>query len=212
GRGSKAAWTFAAFAALVLAFTPALSGHAASAPRLTALAILSDGLHIIGAGGWIGSLFIVLIAGIPAAMQLSEEERGGGVAEVINAFSRTALFFAGISVATGVFAAWLHIGTVSGLWQTGYGKTLLLKLGILSLVAATGAYNWLRVRPSLGDVVGGQRIRRSATVEVAIALVVLAVTAVLVATPTAMDERMMTGDSAAALSSERQSTSGYMPR
>jgi len=202
-RGSSAAWTLAAFAALVVAFTPALSGHAASVPRLTAVAILSDGLHVIGAGGWIGSLLIVVIAGIPAAMQLSEEERGGAVAAVINAFSPTALVFAGISAATGVFAAWLHIGTVSGLWQTGYGKTLLLKLGILSLVAATGAYNWLRVRPSLGDVVSAQRIRRSATVEVAVALVVLAVTAVLVATPPGMDDQMTADDAAPVIPTER---------
>ncbi|MGI9077438.1 MAG: copper resistance D family protein, partial [Gemmatimonadaceae bacterium] len=193
-RGSPAGWSVAAISAALLAFTPALSGHASSAPRLTPLAILADGIHVIGASGWLGSLLVVLVVGIPAAMQLAEGERGAAVAEVINAYSPTALVFAGIAAATGVFAAWLHIGTVSGLWQTEYGRTLLLKLGILSVVAGTGAYNWRRLKPALGDVLGAQRIRRSAGIEVAVALIVLAVTAVLVATPTAMDEQMMTND------------------
>ena len=72
----------------------------------------------------------------------------------------------------------------------------MLKLGILSVVAGTGAYNWLRVKPTLGDVVGARRVRRSARVEVAVALLVLVVTAVLVATPTSMDEQMMQNHSA----------------
>lgn len=193
-RGSGTAWGLAALAAIALAFTPALSGHAAAAPRLTPLAILADGLHVIGAGGWLGSLLILLAAGIPAATRLVESERGPAVAKLVNAFSPTALLFAGIAAATGVFAAWLHIGTVSGLWQSSYGRTLLLKLAILSIVAGTGAYNWLRVKPALGDAIGTGRIRRSATVELAVAVLVLAVTAALVATPTAMDERMMSGE------------------
>ena len=190
-RGGRAGWAIAAVGALLLAFTPALSGHAASAPRLTALAILADGAHVIGAGGWLGSLLVVVAVGVPAAMRLAESERGRAVADLINAFSPTALAFAGLVAATGVFAAWLHLGAVSALWQTTYGKTLLLKLAILSVVAGTGAYNWLRVRPALGDAVGAQRIRRSAGVELVVGVAVLVVTAVLVATPTAMDADSM---------------------
>ena len=90
-----------------------------------------------------------------------------------------------------MFAAWLHLGTVPALWQTPYGKTLLVKLAILSVVGATGAYNWLRVKPSLGNIEGATRIRRSAVVELGVGVLVLIVTAVLVATPTAMDVAAM---------------------
>lgn len=187
-RGRRSGWRMALLAALVLAFTPALSGHASSVPRLTWLAVLSDAGHVIGASGWLGSLLIVLAAGIPAALRLPDGERGLAVAELVNAFSPTALVFAGIAATTGVFAAWLHVGTVEGLWRSEYGRTLLLKLGVLSIVAFTGAYNWLRVKPTLGDAVGTRRIRRSVAVELAVAILVLAVTAVLVATPTGVDE------------------------
>ena len=197
-KGSRRAWAAAAVATVALAFTPALSGHAASAQRLVTLAILSDAVHVVGAGGWLGSLVIVIAAGIPAALRLSEGERGPAVADLFNAFSPTALVFAGTAAATGVFAAWLHLGAVPALWTTDYGRTLLWKLAILSVVAGTGAYNWLRVKPSLGNEVATKRVRRSASVELIVAVLVLAVTAVLVATPTAMDLRMAQPSSASA--------------
>lgn len=185
----RGGWTLAALGAAMLAVMPALSGHAASAPQVRTLAILADALHITGAAGWLGSLVLVVGVGLPAAMRLGTRERGPAAADFVHAFSPTALVFAGLTAVTGVFAAWLHLGTIPALWQTAYGQTLLLKLAVLSIVAATGAYNWLRVRPTLGDVEGAHRIRRSAAVELTVAIVVLLITAVLVATPTAVDVR-----------------------
>lgn len=195
-RGKSAGWALAAVACLALAVTPALSGHAASVPRFTGLAIASDTLHVIGAAGWLGSLLLLLAVGIPVAMRRAEGQRGATVARLVNAFSPTALAFAGLAVLTGVFSGWLHIGLSSALWQSDYGRTLLIKLAILSVVIATGAYNWLKVKPALGDDLGTQRIRRSANAEVAVGVLVLIVTAVLVATPPPMDEMMSGGDMA----------------
>ena len=185
-RGRSSGWVLAAIAGAVLAATPALSGHAAAA-NPAVLAIASDTLHVIGAAGWLGSLLFVLGVGIPSAMALGTERRGAAIAQLVNAFSPTALGFAGLTVATGLFASWLHIGFSSALWTSDYGRTLLIKLGVLSLVLLTGAYNWRRVKPALGDDAGTRRIRRSATVELAIAVLVVVVTAVLVATPPPVD-------------------------
>ena len=193
-REKSAGWVLAAVACVALAVTPALSGHAASAPRLTGLAIASDTLHVIGAAGWLGSLLLLLAVGIPVAMRRAEGQRGATVARLVNAFSPTALGFAGLAVLTGVFSGWLHIGLSAALWESDYGRTLLIKLAILSVVIGTGAYNWLKVKPALGDDLGAQRIRRSATVEVAVGVLVLIVTAVLVATPPPMEEMMSGGD------------------
>lgn len=190
-RTNKRGWLAASIGAGLLAFTPALSGHAASAPQLTGLAVLADGIHVLGAAGWLGSLFALLFAGIPAAFRLPAAVRGPAVAAVVNAFSPTALIFAAIAVTTGVFAAWLHLDAVSDLWRTDYGGWLFRKLVILSVVAYTGAYNWRKVRPALGNDEGTRRIRRSATVEISVAAVVLVVTAILVATPPPMDEGAM---------------------
>ena len=55
---------------------------------------------------------------------------------------------------------------------------------IESGVAALGFYNWRRVLPTLGDDDATHRLRRSARAELGLGLVVLLVTAVLVALPT----------------------------
>lgn len=182
-RGGYTAWSLAAVACVALAVTPALSGHAVASPQLTGLAVLSDTLHVIGASGWLGSLLFVLAVGIPVAMRMDHGARGAVVARLVHAFHPTALAFAGLVVVTGVLAGWLHVGFGSALWESTYGRTLLIKLAILSVVLGTGAYNWRRVKPALGDDIGVRRIRRSATVEIAVAVFVLGVTAVLVATP-----------------------------
>ncbi len=176
-------WWITAVGAIALAFTPGLSGHAIATPELSILAVAADALHVLGAGGWLGSLLLVLIAGMPVALRRPEGQRADAVAALINAFSPTALFFAGVVVSTGVIAAWIHLGTIPELWQSAYGRTLLVKVAVLSVVFGTGAYNWLKVRPALGDVAAAHRLRRSAMLELAIGVVVLAVTAVLVTTP-----------------------------
>jgi putative copper export protein len=202
-RRPRAGWALAALGAVALAFTPGLSGHAAATPGRAALAVLSDAIHVLSAGGWLGSLLVLLAAGIPAARRLGEGRRGEGVAALVAAFTPTALLFAGILVATGLFAAWLHLGPVQNLWQSEYGRTLLLKLGVLVLVFGTGAYNFLRVAPVLGGDTGTRRLRRSAGFELAVGAVVLAVTAVLVATSPPVDTGGMHQAAAAATEVER---------
>lgn len=181
-RRGRPGWPLAAFGGLALAVSPALSGHAAAVPRISGLAIMADAVHVLGAGGWVGGLFLLVAAGVPAAMRLPKDERGPAVAALVNAFSPVALVCAGALTVTGLFATWLHVGAPSALWQTDYGRTLLVKLALLMTVFGTGAYNWLRLRPALGDEVGAARLRRSATVEIAAGVLVLLATAVLVAT------------------------------
>lgn len=185
--GRASGWKLTAVAGIGLAITPALSGHAAATPGLAGLAIAADALHVVGAAGWLGSLLFVLAVGIPLTMQLEKDRRGAAVARLVNAFSPTALMFAGLAALTGVFAAWLHIGFSSAIWTSDYGRILLIKLAILSVVLGTGAYNWLKVRPALGDTLGAKRMQRSAAMELTVGVLVVIVTAVLVATPPPMD-------------------------
>lgn len=182
-RRNAAGWAIAALGALALGLSPALSGHAAAVIQYRPLPIITDALHVIGASGWLGSLLVLLVVGIPVALRL-EGNRAAAVAALVNGFSPTALIFAGLTVATGLFAAWLHLGSVSALWESGYGRILLLKLAALTGVFATGAYNWLRVKPTLGQEVATRRLRRSATAEIVVGVIVLAITAVLVASGT----------------------------
>lgn len=181
GRG--AGWMGAAAGAVLLAAVPALSGHAASVGRLNALSILSDTVHVLGAGVWLGTLAAVLAVGLPAALTV-RERAGGAVAAMVRAFSPMALAGAGAVGVTGVLNLVFQLNAPGDLWGTGYGRTLLLKLALLGGVAALGWYNWRRVLPALGGDPGTQRLRRSARAELGLGAAVLLVTAVLVALPT----------------------------
>jgi len=183
-------WWLAACGAVAIAFSPALSGHAASTPDYRGIAIVSDGLHIMSASAWLGTLTMVLIAGLAATARQSSAARGPLVRSLVLAFSPLALASAGLAAATGVFAAWLHVNTWQNLWSTPYGITLLIKLGILGVVALTGFFNWRVVQPKLGADGATAQLARSARVEVAVAILVLLVTAILVASPTSMDAVM----------------------
>jgi copper transport protein len=176
-------WTVAAVGALLLCVTPALSGHAVASAR-PAIAVTADALHVLGAGAWLGMLALVMLAGIPAALRLERSEREHAIADLVGAFSPAALAFASLVAATGVVAAWIHLGALTMLWESDYGRVLLVKLGVLSALAAVAAFNWRRVKPRLGEAAGTGILRRSATFEVTLAVVVLLVTAVLVALPT----------------------------
>lgn len=189
-RGRRGGWLVAILAALALAVAFALSGHAVATPHLAALAVLSDTLHVLGAGGWLGTLLAVVFVGIPVALQEADGARGRAVADFVNVFSPVALACAGLLVLTGVLAAWLHLGALSALWQSEYGRILLLKVAVIAILVALGALNWRVLRPALGDVAAARRLRGSAVAELAVAVLVLAVTAVLVATPPPAEARL----------------------
>lgn len=187
---SRTWWRVAGAGAFLLAFAPGLSSHASAVPRLRLLAMVADGLHVLAASSWLGTLAVLLTAGLSVAIVNRDDAGGAFVRDLINAFSPVALVSAGIAATTGVFAAWLHVGRIPNLWGTRYGITLLVKLAVLGVVALTGFYNWRFVQPTLGTAEATVKLRRSAVVEVAVAVVVLLVTAVLVASPTSMDMDM----------------------
>jgi putative copper export protein/methionine-rich copper-binding protein CopC len=183
-RARTTGWLLVVLASVVLALTAALSGHAAAVVDNAGLAVAIDTVHVLGAGGWLGTLLLVVLAGLPAALRLAPRDRGRSAAALVNAFSPLALVFAAAVVTSGAGSAWLHLGSLGAIWTTTYGRVLLVKLGVISCLFITGAWNWRWVKPALGDERGVLRMRRSATVELLIGAAVLMVTAVLMATGT----------------------------
>ena len=178
---ARVSWWFAAAATLLCSNIPALSGHSAGTDRFHVLAVGADALHIITAGTWLGALAVLLIV-VAAAV------RKGAVASdvlpgAVAAFSPLALLSAGSVVTTGLFATWLHVGSLGGLLGSAYGRILLLKVGLVGVAAGLGAYNWKRLTPRLGSPEGSRAfMSRSARSEIVIGLLVLFLTAVLVVT------------------------------
>lgn len=147
---------------------------------------LINPMHRLAAGFWIGTLFIVVVAGLAPLLRsaLSSEQRGRYAAAMINAFSPLALGSALVLVVFGIWTACRHLKRVESLWTTPYGYALIAKLCVVAVVVALGAWNWRRQRPLLGSEDAAVGIRRSATAELVAALVVVILTAILVALPT----------------------------
>jgi putative copper export protein len=175
-RESRVAWIVAGIATLVVMLGALVT---------TRLRSVVNPIHVFAASMWIGTLIVLVASGITAALGSSMESvaRGPAVAQLVNRFSTIALWSAGVLILTGVTTAWMHLGTISALWTSIYGETLIAKLCFVAAVFALGAYNNRRLKPSLGTEQAGRRLSRTATVEIAIAAVVLIVTAVLVNLP-----------------------------
>jgi len=182
-RESRLAWPVAAFCAVVLAVTPALTGHAIGSDEAPFMVPL-DILHVAGGSVWIGTLAVIVFVGIGAAFKAPGETRPGSrVAGMINTFSPLALLCAATVIGSGAIASLLNLDGLSHLWTSAYGLMLLRKLVFVTLLLATGAWNWRRMKPRLGTDDKVREIQRSARLELAVAGIVLAFTAFLVAMP-----------------------------
>jgi len=182
--GRSVGWMGASLAALLLACVPALSGHASAVERMTAVAIVSDWLHVLGAGVWLGTLATVLLAGFPAAAFAAEREGAAVFARIVRGFSPVALAGAGTAGVTGIVNSLFHLTALGQLWHSWYGRMLVLKLLLLGIVALLGYVNWRRVLPVADTPEGNRRLRRNAALELGNGVVVILVTAALVALPT----------------------------
>lgn len=183
GRRPGLGWTAAGVAALVAAATEPLTGHAVGGPWPPVLAVPLQGLHVLAGGLWLGTLFAMLVVGYGAARPLPRGRRAMALAGFVNAFSPLALVCAGTVIVLGAVMTYEYVGSIPELFASTYGRALLVKVGLLLGVMAFGAWNWRRVRPSLGDPTRGSALRRSATIELLIGVALLAVTAVLAALP-----------------------------
>jgi copper transport protein len=181
--GRTVGWVGAGVGTLLLAAAPALTGHTIAIERWVEVAILSDFLHVLGAGLWLGTLGVLLAAGLPATAYAVTAHRGEAVAAMVRAFSPVALVSAGVVMVTGLVNALLLVDAPSSLWTTAYGRTLLLKLALLAGVAALGFHHWRRVQPRLGGEGSARALAPSAGAEVALGALIVLVTAVLVVLP-----------------------------
>jgi len=168
-------WPLAAMAVIVSPLRALLFGQWAR---------IVNPAHELAGGLWIGTLFLLVVALAPLRRAaLPPERRGALAAAMVRAFSPFALFSSGALFVFGVITAWRHLKRLDALWTTPYGWALIAKLCVVAVVVALGAWNWKRQLSKLGSEAGALDLERTARVELAVAFVVLVVTAILVALP-----------------------------
>jgi copper transport protein len=134
----------AAFAAAIVMLPgPSIAGHALDRGR-SPIEVVDDVLHVAAASVWLGGL-----VALGLALRTS-----GTVA--LRRFSNIAIVSVGVLGVTGVVRALSELSAVSQLWTTGYGRTLLVKTGLLAVLVAVGWVNRYRLVPR-ADVRGLRR-------------------------------------------------------
>jgi len=175
-RSGLAAKVLTLGAALVVVGSAPLTGHAVGLHAAGAIGPWLDGLHFAAGAVWLGTLATTALVALRPTSGLSP-------ARAIAAFSPVALAGGGVAMAAGLLIGWRYLGGLAPLIETTYGRVLLLKVAALAVVAALGAYNWRVVLPRLRASDDPTAVRATARLELTMGVVLLAVTAVLVALP-----------------------------
>ena len=170
-------WTLAAVGILITVLQPLYTGRA--------LAGKVNAIHILAASTWLGTLLVLMLVGIRGVIKAGPPglPRAELVCDLVNSFSPLALAAVAIVALTGLTTAWLHLKRISAVWTTSYGIALIVKLVFVLCVILMGAWNWKRVRPTLGEGGSEYTIRRSSTMELTFGALVLLATSVLVSLP-----------------------------
>ncbi len=153
-----------------------LSGHSAVDARSSWLSELADWVHLSAASIWIGGLAHLAIGVWPAAPELRRR--------AFVAFSKLATVLIGVVISAGVYLSVLRLPRLEDLWNERYGRVLLIKLALVAIALAWGAFHHFVVRPALESkedaAAPGPGFSRSLLAESIVGMTVLLVAAVLV--------------------------------
>jgi copper transport protein len=174
---------------VALAMTAPLGGHAAShSPR--GLLVGVDTAHVLCMCTWLGGLVMLIIALVVTARVLAPESRTPLMATAVGRFSRMAMVVVPLLLLTGIVNSVVLVASFDALVDTAYGRLVLAKIALFAALISLGALNQRRILPQLKALAAGGGepgraalvLRRSVTLEVGFALLVLGVSSVLVAT------------------------------
>jgi putative copper export protein/methionine-rich copper-binding protein CopC len=178
---SLVGWIVAGVGVVAICIGEAMTGHAA-ASRHVAFAISVDVAHVLSAGGWFGGLAAVAMCGLPATRKQAGAAPRATGHQLVRAYHNAAVQCVTLVIVTALCASWLRLTAFSDLWTTAYGSMLFRKIVFVIIALGFGLYHWRRVvRPQWDDDTRF-RFQRSASGELVIGAVILAFTALLVAT------------------------------
>ncbi len=177
----------------------ALGSHQAADPE-PLLPTLSDWVHLLAAAAWVGGL-----AFFATTLWVSRRDADGQgrplaarlAAQLLPRFSLVALVSVDVLAVTGLYMAVLRLGSWNLLFNTLYGKTLIVKIAIGAVMVGMGAVNLLWTTPNMKRAAGALAaagaptapvatfFRRFVTTEVTLGVTLLLAVGVLINLPPA---------------------------
>jgi len=172
----------------LLATVP-LTGHAGG-HDLRVPAIVNDFCHVAFGASWISGI-VGLSYLLPGGWQGHGEKTPLAVlAPAVDRFSHVAFWSIAAVAATGTINVLLHLGGLGRLFDTGYGRTLLVKLGVVACILIFGAINHFLLRDRLTAALATEQpskharlLRRNVRAELILGIAVIGATSALVGSP-----------------------------
>ena len=177
--------------ALLLLLSISLNSHAAGEPQ-PALPVAADVIHLLAASVWVGGL-MSFVLGVWSIRKIEPMSRTRFTAQLIPRFSALALISVAALAMTGLYSAVLRIGALDALWNTLYGRALLVKILIALAMIGLGAFHLLIVTPHIRQDAAARpvtspwphRFRRSVTGEVVLGVALVLSVGVFTSLPPA---------------------------
>ena len=153
GSGRTWPWWAAVGTSAMLLMTLTGLSHAAATGRL--LPLVADWIHAMAAAVWMGGLLGFAVALCSGAFRgLAPDSRTKLRERSVRRFSAVATCAVVVLAGTGLYAAVLHVPNPQALLATPYGRALIAKLVLLSVLLGVGASNLLlRGRGPFGRLV-----------------------------------------------------------
>jgi len=137
---SKGSWGLVLAIGMLLSLSTSLASHNAAATNYNpAINLLSDWIHLIAVGAWVGGLAYLAVA--IYSMKSLRESKGKLVGGLLRRFSSVAVTCVGVIGITGIYNLVLEVGSLSALLDTAYGRILLVKMAIFAPMIGLGAFN-----------------------------------------------------------------------
>jgi copper transport protein len=162
--------------ALAIALSLPLAGHARTQDP-SAVLIPADTLHVVAASTWLGGLALLLLVFWPRRSSTPDATAW----DATRRFSRLALPAMAVLVAGGTLQAVLYLSSPGDLVSEDYGLLLSAKILLLLTIVGLASRNRKAVAAARPDG-PASRLRRAMRTEVALAVAVIAATAILVRT------------------------------
>lgn len=160
------------FGAIMVAASFALTGHATREPQWLLGGLIT--FHLLAVAYWFGAL-------APLYRLTSFDGGASHAAEIADRFGRQASVIVPMLILAGGTFAYVLLGGIEPLWASVYGRVLIGKLVLVSIVLGIAALNKWRFVPALAlDAdLAAARFRRSLRYETGVFLLIFTATAFL---------------------------------
>lgn len=168
---------------LALISTTTMLGHATASMHEPA--IILDYAHNLIAAVWIGGLIYTAFVIIPSFAKLESNKKEQMSLAIIPKISSMIIIAIGILIITGPTLLWFLESNVVLLYDSTYGKLIVTKIVLGSIMVAIGGYNQFKIqRPGENNLKSGSiqvynKFRKSLKIESSVGITLLGVVALL---------------------------------